>query len=299
MDGQIIMLAGAGILTTAVVGAGVRLGWWRDDRARNVGRVEPAIWLLCAAMMWMMPVVGVGLVGGLSERIVGSADSVQRKALMQVCGYGYAIVLALVTGLIVRRRVGRRTGLEMRLEDVWRGVVLLLMAAPVYLLVGQASHVVSEWWTGSGGDSVKHETLKQLMGGEAAKEWVGWRVLLIFSVTVLAPAVEEVTYRGFLQSFFLRVLRGPADAVVDGEGEPRGRRGMWCGWGAVLATSAVFAPMHAVGGTVPWSAVPGLFVLSVAMGWAFEKTGRLGVPIVMHAVFNGVNVAMVMWAGGK
>jgi membrane protease YdiL (CAAX protease family) len=35
-------------------------------------------------------------------------------------------------------------------------------------------------------------------------------------------------------------------------------------------------------------------MLGLAMGIAFERTKRLGVPIIMHICFNGLNVALAL-----
>lgn len=51
-------------------------------------------------------------------------------------------------------------------------------------------------------------------------------------------------------------------------------------WLAVILTSLVFALIHPL-----WTA-PLIFLLSLALGYAYERTGSLWVPIVMHAMFN-------------
>ncbi len=42
-------------------------------------------------------------------------------------------------------------------------------------------------------------------------------------------------------------------------------------------------------------AVAPLFALSVALGASYERTGRLGVPIVMHGAFNALNLAIALF----
>jgi hypothetical protein len=51
-------------------------------------------------------------------------------------------------------------------------------------------------------------------------------------------------------------------------------------WIAVIITSVVFALVHPL-----WTA-PLIFLLAVCLGYAYERTGSLWVPIVMHAMFN-------------
>jgi membrane protease YdiL (CAAX protease family) len=43
----------------------------------------------------------------------------------------------------------------------------------------------------------------------------------------------------------------------------------------------------------PWS-VPLIFVLSLMLGYLYERTGTLWAPIAVHFVFNAVNVLFVL-----
>ena len=85
---------------------------------------------------------------------------------------------------------------------------------------------------------------------------------------MLAPIAEELFYRGLMQSMLRRYGLRP--------------------WMAILATSAVFAVSH----WPHYQDMPALFVLAVALGYNYERTGRLIAPIVLHAAFNGVT----LWA---
>ena len=100
-----------------------------------------------------------------------------------------------------------------------------------------------------------------------------WNWALIAAIVVLVPIVEELIYRVFIQSAFLRIVRSR--------------------WIAVFLTSFVFVLAH--WGVLPEGgkhALAPLFVLSVALGAAYERTGRLGVPMVMHAAFNTLNIVL-------
>ena len=78
-------------------------------------------------------------------------------------------------------------------------------------------------------------------------------------------------FRGIVQSMLRRWTRGV--------------------WPAVLASSALFAAFHI---NQP-QAIPSLFALAVALGYSYERTGRLFAPILAHALFNAVNLAV--WGG--
>ena len=55
----------------------------------------------------------------------------------------------------------------------------------------------------------------------------------------------------------------------------------------------LFAAAHT--GTVPIYGQVALFALSVCIGFAFERTKRLGVAIGMHIAFNALNVALALY----
>lgn len=85
---------------------------------------------------------------------------------------------------------------------------------------------------------------------------IGFLVLALF----VGPVMEEVVFRGYLQSALMRRL--PA-------------------WVAILITSLLFMAGH--GPMVLW---PMYFVYSVAWGWIFMRTGSLKVSVAIHILSN-------------
>ena len=98
-----------------------------------------------------------------------------------------------------------------------------------------------------------------------------FRSWLMATAVVGAPVVEELAFRGV----FL-------PAVARARGIPF----------AIVAVSLLFAVIH---GHPP--AIAPLFVIGVALSTAYLATGSILVPIVMHTVFNGVNLAVLILAG--
>ncbi len=90
-------------------------------------------------------------------------------------------------------------------------------------------------------------------------------VVIFLMATVIAPISEEVVFRGILQSLIGAHVQRP--------------------WLAIGMTSLLFAMVH--GNPTHW---PPLFVLSLGLGYCYEKSGSLWRPIFMHALFNGVTV---------
>lgn len=91
-----------------------------------------------------------------------------------------------------------------------------------------------------------------------------WKLLGALAAIVMAPLAEEIFFRGLLQSMLRRYLRSP--------------------WLAILLTSAIFAVAHRQN----IQDLPSLFALSVMLGYAYERSGRLFTPILIHAMFNAL-----------
>ncbi len=109
----------------------------------------------------------------------------------------------------------------------------------------------------------KHPVLEYL-------ETAGWAGTAgaILAVVVLAPLAEEVFFRGLTQSMLRRYLGS--------------------GWAAIVIASVAFAAVHGQ----QYQDMPALFILSLALGYNYERTGRLTAPILLHGIFNGVMVAL-------
>ncbi len=89
----------------------------------------------------------------------------------------------------------------------------------------------------------------------------GWPEVAIFLLLVgWAPLVEELLFRGFVQSRLQRVTT-PGSALV--------------------AQAVLFSAVHAVPGSLVSHAVIGL-----ALGFLRNRTGTLYAPFVLHASYN-------------
>jgi hypothetical protein len=117
----------------------------------------------------------------------------------------------------------------------------------------------------------KHEQL-ELIGEHS--QW-SLRVLVFIVAAIVAPALEELLFRGIFQTVirsFLADLKHPQSA-----------------WLSIGASSMLFAAAHADAGH--W---PALFVLSICMGYSYEKSGSLFRPILIHSMFNGIMVSATL-----
>jgi membrane protease YdiL (CAAX protease family) len=86
-------------------------------------------------------------------------------------------------------------------------------------------------------------------------------ITLRIGAAVVSPLAEEVFFRGMLQTVLLSFLRSR--------------------WLVIVVTSFLFALPHE-----PLYALPALFVLAIFLGYAYERSGCLWPPILMHVLFN-------------
>ena len=137
-------------------------------------------------------------------------------------------------------------------------LLVTLMAIGMTMVVRDLTVSVIDVWS-PGYSYTAHPTISALGTDEASPML---RVALWIGAGVVAPIAEELFFRGLLQTFFLNVFR---------------RRGL-----AILLASLVFGGVHF---TQP-HAVAALAVLGLFLGYAYERSGTVLVPIVIHSLFN-------------
>ncbi len=171
------------------------------------------------------------------------------------------IAVLTVAAMTFRHGLGRGFGLSGRhwISDVGRGVAGYLATLPLCIMMLFLAKFLLKWLHV---EPSEHPYLEFLPSATPM-----WRWLVFFGAVVLAPVAEELFFRGLLQSLLRKHLGGP--------------------WPAILATSVIFAAAH----YHQPQGIPSLFVLSVALGYNYERTGRLISPILIHVIFN----AAMLW----
>jgi membrane protease YdiL (CAAX protease family) len=96
------------------------------------------------------------------------------------------------------------------------------------------------------------------------------RVVAVVGAIILAPVGEELLFRGILQS-------GVKKLVFVRWGSWRHR------WIAIAVTAAIFGLVH----TGTPHHIPSLIALGVILGYLYERSGSLVLPILVHMLFNG------------
>lgn len=208
----------------------------------------------------------IGWLGGVTAKgyAQSSLPPVTEHAILMS-----AVLFGLIVGVIVlflrARNIPVLRLFGLRAENrgaVKMGAKLFLAAMPLVFL----SSLLVQWIAGS--ETEPQEIIKYF--SEAARRSEVWKLLLTAGVAVIAqPLTEEFIFRGYLYGVIRRYF-----GVLP----------------ALLFTSAFFALIHL---NVP--AILPLFVLAIGLTLAYEVTGSLLAPMLMHALFNASMLGMMFY----
>jgi membrane protease YdiL (CAAX protease family) len=214
-----------------------------------------------------------------------------------------AFIVLLAGDGLVRRRVGQRLGFRAgRLpHGIVAGLGAMALTLPLVLATMSLTTLIYRW---VGYQHPEAHDLLRIMSESGALV----KNLAILAAVLVAPLWEELLFRGHVQTLIfeglVRVRQGPPPYLPDAPARPGETLEYYVGparaeaaetfdatprpleaWLAVLLASALFAGVHQ-----PWMWPP-IFVLSLCIGLAYERTRNLWVPVVMHATFNGLMTA--------
>jgi membrane protease YdiL (CAAX protease family) len=266
-------------LVLGVLAAGLIL--WRRWHGLDAAPPRPLVFSPPWALGLVLGMFVLGQLGAMAAAAVTGLD------LVDAAGAGEPLTLAEQTKLLLGVYAAeaivlvaylsrcRPTGVP-KAEDPRPGparTILIAIAAivlvwPIATAVGWLAGIIHSRITGEAPDPIAHSTLQMIVDSDRGV----WLAILLSLVILSVPVLEELLYRGLLQDALVRI------------GLNR--------WMGIGLASLVFALMHYTAAAP--HAVPVLFVLGVGFGWAYERTGRLLAPIVMHALFNLGNVLLAM-----
>lgn len=236
---------------------------------RSISSVPGYVWFGSAILCYLFS--SLAQFGALELPLGLSATATDNRniALLTLSGF----LGGALSAIIISRALSiaePNAGLSITQRCLVQGALGLLLAFP---LVNLANILLALLHKSFGGtvEPLGHQTLRALSENpQSVWPWVSAACAII-----LAPVFEELVFRGMLQTALLRAFNRP--------------------WLAIFLTSALFAAMHTVGSIqMPWYGIASIFILSISMGIAFERTKRIGVPIVMHVLFNAANVAITL-----
>ena len=158
------------------------------------------------------------------------------------------------------------------LNLIRRGRVLrtaALFFLPMLFVVGVVAYF-TERWLREVAPGVEKQDLVQIF---LSADGLEVRALIIIAAVVVAPIAEETLFRGFIYGVLKRYTDGPFAAII---------------------SAMFFAIIHMhVGSLVP------LWVLALVLCAAYEMTGCLLVPMLLHSAFNSTSIVLMLIGAGQ
>jgi membrane protease YdiL (CAAX protease family) len=221
---------------------------------------------------WSLVVPVVGLVAAVVLLPLATSEGVpagMRDVVPYLVTWVPLLVAVVVSVLLARRRRPDRWWVALRLPVGATGVVLALFVGLAARTVGVLVEAVATGRIGGG----------SLFSGVGPSPAAGVAFVLLSTVLV-APALEEVFFRGTL-----------LPAV-----EERMGWGRVAEWAAIILVAAIFAGVHALAGAGVVGAVV-TFVAGVGFG-ALARSQGVGSAVIAHSVFNASGVALTLSSTG-
>lgn len=260
----------AGVTLTVLIRRGaLSTANLRQVKRRSPDAVPWQMWLTFGLGLYVLLGLGATAGVGIAARFHFDSTSLASQAVSMWTGYAFGLI-AMAVVLAMYRRAFFKAGIRAAPQDAIIGVGAYLLTLPIFMALLLIAAFVAELARGHGADPVAHQVLAELVS--ARRDWAWWAV--VAAVVLAAPVVEEVIYRGCVQS---ALVTGTESHTI-----------------AILFTATIFALAH--GSSVRMEALLGLFVLGLAFGLVFERTGRLGAAIAMHAVFNAASLVQALIA---
>lgn len=259
----LILVAGTAILLTWII-------WFINHGAHDPLRRAPVrrhrlpVWFAPTQIfIWLAVAAAIALVSGGLEK----SETYRQVISYMLLGIWDTLLIALFLVVSYFGFVRGFKGLGLRIRtipmDLLCSFLVFLAALPLIEIALRITTFIGYF---IGFELEKHPSLMSL---EQYPQWWMQALIVVFAV-IIAPVIEELLFRGLFQSTITGVIQKP--------------------WVSILITSGVFAILHP---PTHWFA---LFVLSIALGFSYEKSGSLFRPLFIHILFNGFSVALTLWA---
>jgi len=180
---------------------------------------------------------------------------------------GMAVIIFLARTHFARRLKGFGLNMKTIHKDVFGAFVNLVCVWPLLIAMITLTTFLGKFIWGQNFHFQQHKELELI----TAHPQLPLRVLIAITTIAIVPVFEEMLFRGLFQTMIRSIWVKP--------------------WLAIAVSSGLFALIHS--NADHW---PALFLLSVCMGYAYEKSGSLFRPIFIHSLFNASSIIAVLYS---
>ncbi|NIA07296.1 MAG: CPBP family intramembrane metalloprotease [Actinobacteria bacterium] len=250
----------------------IRWGVGTQNRPEWLEVALAAVSMSVLAWLWMKLLKGILESENLEPALAG--------------GLAELLSCLLILGLLGWKRPERLKSLGLTVKGLrgnlgW-GLILALAVWPMATLVLvpvslRTVEFLYRWLWDLSYTAQAHTLLREINGTSTTADL--WLVIIL--AVGVAPLTEEILFRGLLQGWLVRLFRSR--------------------WAAIVVSAGIFAMLHLAArenvsageaSLARIETIPALFVLALVLGYAYEKSGSLYRPMVIHLVFNGLSLLM-------
>lgn len=261
------------ILGSAVIFAGLAVfGFWlaRTHLAVNSLKYAPIrrndMPLYLPFMFMFIWLFITALTTSILQKSCGQSESLVVYIVRLLTSSGFIIAgLILAHYYFVRGLKGFGIRFKTLPEDLYYAFLNLLCVWPFIFLGLVAVEFVGKLIVGEDFQIEKHQSLKTIVDSNS----MALKIIMVVLITIITPIFEEILFRGLIQSAIRGVIGNP--------------------WISIFITSAIFTSLHE---PQHWLA---LFAIATCLGYAYEKSGSLTRPILIHAIFNTINTVTALY----
>jgi membrane protease YdiL (CAAX protease family) len=225
---------------------------------------------LIPLLLWFGVVsIAVVLVQKLTPGLQGWQEVFRDNLVMS---FGAVLTMAAMMFLahvhFARRLKGFGLNIRTIVKDFFMAFFNLLAVWPLILAAVTVTIYFAKLFTDQDYQMQQHQQLEMI----TEYPQLPLRIMIVFVAVVIAPLLEEMMFRGFVQTTIRSFINIRNSA-----------------WPAIAVSSVFFAMMHA--DPSHW---PTLFILGVCLGYSYEKSGSLLRPIFIHLFFNAYSIASAL-----
>lgn len=218
-------------------------------------------------IMWFVGVNSAMIVTNqLASKLSEWQIAAVSNAVICICGtLGIIISLLFAREYFVHGLKGFGLNIKTIGRDIPAAIINLFSVWPIIFMAVVLIDFAGRKYYGPQFEMARHEQLQML----SDHGQLSLKILIAVVAVIIAPVMEEIIYRGFIQTQIRSVTQRP--------------------WLAIIFSSAIFTFSHI--NIMHW---PVLFILGACLGYSFEKSGSLFRAIFIHIIFNAISIIGVL-----
>ena len=220
--------------------------------------------------------LGMRFLGGVLKELLEHSP-IFLMTLMQILALASTVTYLFLFSLMQPKETLQRIWIHPKrfrikclFEDFGMGILTWIIAFPVVVFTSQCVEFFTYLLTGVTG--IEQVAIRYL---KMASESPFLLSVALFAILIAAPMIEEYVFRGLLLSYLKQKLGFKNGLLLS----------------ALIFSLFHFSPSQGVSN---FALIASLFVLSLYLGFLYERQASLIAPIALHMTFNSISVMRIL-----